>query len=276
MTKYGDYFHALAVRTLHEDRLLAPRRTSLFESEFCGPEEIQPIESLVPLETRVEPIAPSRAADGPGGSLGSAPAIPESASAPTPRVEQSPSHVPAAEPTRLQPALPRLADQPVTPRIAAILPDIEAPSRRPVPALLPLREVQVTMPPAPRKIGMAAAEMRENPATPSPRSAAPSAIQHRIAAPVSSTPAPAKPAPRREPQPGALVARAAPEMRGIAPLFPAPPHAPKEPPPVEITIGRLEIRATPAKALAAANRTVPATPRHTLKEYLARNSGGRA
>jgi hypothetical protein len=70
---------------------------------------------------------------------------------------------------------------------------------------------------------------------------------------------------------GRMVARLAPDMRNITPLFVPANGRDRDEETVEITIGRLEIRAAaPAPPVARASRP---QPQRTLAEYLSRNAG---
>lgn len=290
--KAGDYFHALAIRVLHEDRMPAPRRSSLFENEFYGPAEVAEFESAVPAESLPRESAP-RAADGPGGFLAPGPARPASMARAVSPLEQSATRAPIMQPAPGAPATPAsVAEAGARRQIAAIVPDIDQPAARsatheirPLPMAAPVAAmpvaypVHVANPPPPTSQVSPRSRTSANLPAASPQSAAPQVIhEHSTAANptlVSAAPAPSKPAPRRDSQPAALIAHAIPDMRSFAPLFPVP-QGHKEPPAVEISIGRLEIRAADGKTPAVAPRSMPTTPRHTLKEYLARQRGGRA
>lgn len=304
--KYDDYLHALAFRVLHEERLLQPRRASLFESEVAGSEVNRQLQDLSAVEPEQSQTTLGPALEGTGALSGHGatrpepgperPASAEAAPAtvphlsiftatPSPRPDPAPS--PNAQPSRpaeLTPAASSVVAalkpvEPVAPprppvaveaaRIISTLLRQENPSPgtpQSKPALLPAQVVRVPMPPA--------VPAPAHPA--SPQLAAVPPQVRPLARVATSPPAPAtvKTAVRRDPQTGALVAYAVPEMLSLAPLFSSRP-APKDPPSVEITIGRLEIRAATAKAASAAPRTVPTPARATLKEYLTRKAGAR-
>lgn len=100
----------------------------------------------------------------------------------------------------------------------------------------------------------------------------------RIVEQISTTePAPARPS-QRPPSLTAVYARKAEQETPPVPLQQpkgaAIAVAPNSPPNIQITIGRLEIRATTPPPAAAA-RPPPATPRLSLDDYLRARSGGR-
>ncbi|MGH7512745.1 MAG: hypothetical protein ACREOQ_07470, partial [Gemmatimonadales bacterium] len=70
------------------------------------------------------------------------------------------------------------------------------------------------------------------------------------------------------PVPAAEARRAA---APLAPAGPGPEHAPRT---IEVSIGRIEVRATPAAEDAGKPRAAP--PTMTLDEYLRRRAGGAA
>ena len=266
--KYGDYLHALAVRVLHEDRLLQPRRAALFETEFAGPTDIGQLPSFAAVE----------------GSE-SQRTMPPAGTVPAPRPATAPPPIPAP------PRPPRVAaDAQVSPRIMESRLQSEPAAKVHLPAAAPPTHTDrgvvgrdtpspVALPP---KAALLLPQVVHVPMPPptsaTPRHAAvPPAVAApaRVPAPVAATVVAPRTSLRREPQPGVMVAHPVPGMRNLAPLFPAAQPAAKEPPAVEITIGRLEIRATAAKAPAASPRYVPPPPHHTLKEYLTGKTGGR-
>lgn len=275
--QYGDYLYALAVRVLREDLLLQARRASLFEDEPAVSGDLQPLDLLAPapahsgpapaITTRMEQRElPARSASlqppahpghGQDGLLVPPPSRSEPALAIAPRAEY--------------PAPPALPERPATLRAALLEPTVPAmPETRIIASRAP---IEIPAAPAPR---IAAPTLpMEIPAAPTSRIAA---SKRPIEIPATPPAAPAAPAQRivaagRGLQPGACISPAVPEIRNLVPLFPRPQQTVPEPPPVEIIIGRLEIRAAAAKAPAETVRATPA--RHALKEYLARKTGDR-
>lgn len=95
-------------------------------------------------------------------------------------------------------------------------------------------------------------------------------------APPKSTAAPAAPAatPPRPPPPPAFAPRNTARRQAATALQPAPRPAVRELPPIEVTIGRIEVRAV-AGAPGAPRGTPNATPRLSLDEYLRDRGGSR-
>jgi len=285
--KFGDYLHALAFRVLCEDRLLQPRRTGLFETEFAGPSDIEEAPVLTMEASPTPKSTPSALArhDAPVASAAAAgipkPVHSQSAapSKPTPPIRIDKDRISAAIAPRVDAVIPQT--QPAAPtRMPAPTPPAEIESRvlhRDIhspalltPSLLPSEEVRVSMPAPPRSPVRRAAY---NPATSSLIAKHGYTEVSFSEPPTAGRMSPA--ASRPEPLPAAMVAHSLPEMRNLAPLFPPSLQVAKEAPAVEITIGRLELRAIAAKAPAAPPRPAAPAPRHTLQEYLTRNTGGR-
>ncbi len=314
---YGDYLHALAVRTLLEESVLQPRKAALFETEFAGLDVIEaPLEAVAGLEPRPET------------KLAAAPVPPDALPGTRPSASMQPPAVPLTAPGGMpfQPRQPRPGILEATSSIGdggpragsaqssiaaavlqhqvpvsslpgakagAPLPVPPAPgpgTRRPAVTRTLDSPLDANMSPGsePRPRGalftaptppVAAAPFTPPRATEPDSSPRPGPIPARsILRPAAVSPAaPHMRTPRtsRERDAGVLVAHAVPEMRSMAPLFPAAHRPVKEPPPVEITIGRLEIRAGSPRPVVAPPRAAP-QPRSTLKEYLNRGAGGRS
>ena len=283
---FVDYLHALAVRVLCEDRLLQPRRSGLFETEFAGPSEVGE-EPVLTMEASPAPTTRSPALapyDSPDASSSSGiptrislqsftPSEPNPSSgiendpltaATAPRVDAgNPQHRPATTTRAPAPMQPAEID------VRVVNTEIQSPALL-KPGLIPASDLRLPQPapsPAPSH------PVAHNPSASSRLaahghtevSASESAMAGRRL-PASSGP---------EPLPGAMVAHALPEMRSLAPLISPTPQPTKEAPTVEITIGRLELRAVAAKPPATPTRTAAPPTRQTLQEYLTRNTGGR-
>lgn len=301
---YGDYLHAVAFRTLHEESVLQPRRASLFESEFAGTEatgsaappvvrEIGWPRPVLPAANGPEPFrrhgeSHSRdislahttrpPAEPTGDSMPQAPLLAAShMEAGTPHKADEKADQPhpiassrslqtmfngAEEPTpvrhteAIRAPQPRMAERGIT-HLRGVMNPLVRDEEAPAPALLAAREAMERLTPSaePPRITWTAPEQQPD----APR--------------LPETPTPASPmSPLVRPAEAVLVPRAVPGMRGLIPLFSPQLAAPSEPA-VEITIGKLEIRAggqAPAKPL----RMTTPPPQPTLREYLRRRAAG--
>ena len=282
--KYRDYFHALATRVLCENRLLQPRRAGFFETEFAGPSDI---DDAALLASEPEPAAASMASaftPDHGSVVSVSAGVPNSAqsySAPVnptppssienrrpsaataPHVEASAPQPPPAATTR-SPAAP----QPAENEIRILDREIHSPALF-RPALLPAEELRTSVPVPPGPPNRPVTDLPEvfpvaaTHERPGVTSRGQSMTERRL-----------RPSSHTESRSGVLIAHALPEMRNLASFFPA--QAAKESPTVEITIGRIELRAVAARTSGAPSRPVASSPRNTLQEYLSRNTGGRA
>jgi hypothetical protein len=300
---FGDYLQALAFRVLHEDRVLQPRRASLFETEQPGIEEYQEPAQIEIAELLRPALAPPPAMESsPRGIASPAPATPP----PFPRIAQvdTPGLQPVEHPDSLpsprntQPPMGKgdghggqpldIAPPPTVSRSTIevirtalarervrVLPEPAPPTAA---ARLAGRPAATTplSPPAPRE---ATYEQRQSPdASKAPSHAGSPAPEIRQIVRERVLPAPLAPVRRRAEAPAnqaVLMARVLPETRTLAPLFTPGPRQPQPETTVEITIGRLEIRAASTPA-AATPKTPPRQPEVSLKEYLTRNAGGRS
>lgn len=278
----ANFLHNLAARTVEPAHTVRPRLASLFEPIYPGPVLDQPaaIEALLDV-----PDAPA--------SAHAQPSIPPPARvfAPPAISAQPADDVPNALPARARP-----------PHIAPAATVVPAPSSVPQPA--PARDAQ---PEAPRAVMPAAAiapvsahetSMHKNapaPQTmlqpaPPPVSYAPALPSHRP----SRTGTEQSPATINAPQPAAprtiierMIERAtrpverstqpAPAMLPARQTAPPAAHTLSElattaPPTINVTIGRIEVRATQGRAPAQAQRSAPEVM--SLEEYLRRRSRG--
>jgi hypothetical protein len=304
-TSFGDYLHALAFRVLHEDRVLQPRRASLFESgqaeleEYTEPAQIEVAELLRP------------SAGAPATTVSEN----KSLAQPAATAVSSPGRVVEAEPPKLQPvahADSRLAPQDIQPAVTGrdgtgSIPGASVPPAplhtsievirtaiarerlrvvpEPVPApVAPNRAAEATVakrsitPPVPQDAKRVQRQSPDIVEVPVQAASMPAEIRQIIHTKENAVAAPALLPPRRSETRQAqavLMARTAPETRLLAPLFTHPPRATQEETTVEINIGRLEIRASQTSP-APPPRTPQRQPDVSLKEYLTRNTGGRS
>jgi hypothetical protein len=306
---HGDYLSVLAFRTLREDRVLQPRRPSIFDAEPWGeiaaevpqpPSGLPPGAALAQTGMLAAPH-PAPAASPAGGARGTGDAA--GTIHPAPGTDRFPAPQTASEPAPpgrafasgplLTPSIPHAAA-----RVEAALntPPSESPERAqrsaapgefapgvesrvpdPVPARPALSPAPLAMPrvPEPQRSRESAADAPPG----NPSRAAPPNQMASIASPGERGEAPPEPPVRRIEgehaiqQPPAMVARSVDAVRAPHPRWRFPQKSAPEPV-VEISIGRLEIRAaTPAPA--RVSRAAPARPQETLSDYLKRTSGGR-
>lgn len=304
-TSFGDYLHALAFRVLHEDRVLQPRRASLFETGQAALEEDrEPVRIEIAELIRPPGAAPAAVESGsPQFALPATAALPS----PSPVAEAAPptlqpvahadsrvamGDVQRAMPRRegnghapgvpVPPAPPRTSIEVIRTAIARersrVVPEPApapvAPNRA---AERPVATRSLTSP-LPREVKRAQRQSPDSVEVPVRVASQPAEIRQIVRTRENAAPVPASLPPRRIealPNQAVLMARAAPETRRLAPLFTPAPRATQEETTVEISIGRLEIRAAQTPS-AAPQKTPPRQPEVSLKEYLTRNAGGRS
>ncbi len=301
---FGDYLHALAFRVLHEDRVLQPRRASLFETERAGLEEdreparIEVAELLrpsgvvpVPLESGNTPLALPATAGAPRAGLVAEAEPPKLQRGPRPDSRIAPEVEPVVsrgEGTGNTPGDP-VSSTPLRTSVEVIRTAIARERLRVVPEPSPTPDVpkrvaespaakRPSTPPAPQDAKRAQRQSPETVEVAVRVASPPAEITQTIRTEEKAAPMPAPMPPRRREPPQAqavLMARAAPETRLLTPLFTHPPRANQEETTVEISIGRLEIRGAQTTP-SAPPRTPPRQPEVSLKEYLNRNAGGRS
>lgn len=279
---YGDYLYALAVRVLHEDLVLQPRRASLFETETGGTDiENEAMHfGIAAALSGEEPV--SRALESRAPAYG----VDQSATAP-----QRQHTMDANERTNV-PVTGQLLEGAARP---AFSPGDEVigrgtPGERNLPAMERGLRTEAGYRPTAAPVGglltpHAALEERwqQRDATanvPSPvlgvaPPSGPSPVIHlheKTVRAEAATPVRLATASLHQ---AVMMARMVPETRNLAPLFPQAVRVPQEETTVEITIGRLDIRANSAPPAAPA-KSAPKPSEPSLKEYLARQSGARS
>lgn len=215
-----------------------------------------PVETPLP-STHRPPQGPSLAA------VTAPPAMPHAA----PRVDPTIRVVMAEAPVRITPPSSPTASAPAAaPRTPAPLPERPAPPgatrSRPAPAL----EHEAT--PAPRRAPVPPAEAPMAYA----RTAAHATLATTLTPHRPGCPLPLPAATRPPPAPPALLPRNAARRQAAAVPQPAPRAAARELPPIEVTIGRIEVRAVTG-APSAPRSTTSSAPKLSLDQYL-RDRGG--
>jgi len=253
-----DYFRHLVERSLQPQAVVQPRLAGRYEPlQPGGPAWNAGMEAGVETEAQAPVDARSQ-----GRREQAAPA-PLDAPAPASRLSPPPEKTPGVLPA--PPASLAVASQPAAgPRSAPALPPEPPPPSQPAPA--PLASM-ITVEAAREGPPLAVQPAARRPEAPGPEAASP--LGDHAPRP-ESPPAP----PRLELKP----VLAPPPPPGQPERLPQPPQPPaSEPAPVvNITIGRIEVRAAqPANPEAAVRKTRSTPPVMSLEEYLKRRNGGR-
>lgn len=266
--RYGDYLQALAFRILHQESVLQPRRAALFETESAESNEYEePVRFEMAELLRPAPLAPPAA-------IPQTPIAVAAAAEPRSRQEERVDGVQVAgapappAPRRSIDAVGTESGRERVPLVLEPAPQIETQRRTAdPPQAVTLLDPSISHEPRRERrldpsgvvaAATAAVQPRVVPVREKSISVESSALPVRIAEP---------------PNQAVMLARMVPETRNLSPLFKPAPSAPQDETTVEITIGRLEIRAVSAPS-AVPPKTAP-PPGYSLKEYLTRNAGGR-